>query len=917
MVAIKCGRVGAGLLCVLACLPCGPDAAHGQVFTYPNPNTELSRPFEIKRTALTQADAMRARLQLRLQELELYTQQTKDPAVCRAAAREFLDISIRHESQVPDHADRRAARWRELPKMGRKLLESGSQDPLVLSHLATALLNAGELPEASQHAERAVELYGKSNYPPHWKLLVLLRRQQLLHRIGHTGRIRDGDVQLYESCGDWMAALGSDRAAAPEAWEVYYKAFSTCVFRWQFARKLVKSLETNDTVDPWLQEMAQGVFHLSAALEPSRNKDPDKHMAEHFTASARHLRKAHELRPNVPHAATIMITVAVYGVDQDSLRDWFDRAIAVRYDFLPAYRNLLACAHRGIENRRELLLHIGRTCANSGMYDTDIPYVLMEAAIQMKGGDTWDFILELDLYDEFNRMLRGLADHPSRANPDGSLSTESAYYLSLLAGIAVRTDRLKEAAKLLRQLGDRANETALTILGVHADFDLAGVAPYAQFEEELKDLRSFTTPPRTRPDNAVLMRTMFESLLRRNRDPRALPWLEHWAETFRMEVDFHEGKWVDLRFNPKLTHWVGDHRNWTVESENSVRGNCLGNGNELVLYHACQFPGPKEITCEVEMLRKASPYMIQGVFVGHLKHVFDFDTKMGRFFWVDHGLKSAGVSGFEKPHGIKAVRATKVHIKAWGPEHFDFYFDGRCYEKQHQDELFDMSSHQIGIGLMYWISMAGEVRFKNIRIRKLDHESPPEVTTASAAKCVEYFTAAIERDPEIYDHYFKRGLAKYLQAETKSQARQDLEFAHKKMPELTSAGTFLGSWYISHDNYADASRVLEQVVRLPGDVRYAEGLLAQLLACCPEDRYRNGQRALDLAQHAIKYWEKPPYHIRLALAGAHAELGQWDAAMREARKLDNYPLQSEHISRVQRLKDDIRNRRPHRMQPSP
>ena len=77
-------------------------------------------------------------------------------------------------------------------------------------------------------------------------------------------------------------------------------------------------------------------------------------------------------------------------------------------------------------------------------------------------------------------------------------------------------------------------------------------------------------------------------------------------------------------------------------------------------------------------------------------------------------------------------------------------------------------------------------------------------------------------------------------------------------------------------DYAEALRLLEGGTA-GGDVTCLN-CLAWLLATCPDDRIRNGERALSLAQRLVSI-DSGPYHLD-TLAAAYAATGRFDDAVR-------------------------------------
>jgi hypothetical protein len=82
-----------------------------------------------------------------------------------------------------------------------------------------------------------------------------------------------------------------------------------------------------------------------------------------------------------PEAATDMIrlTMAGHGSDDDSVRLWFDRAIAAQCDYRQAFEATLWSLRPRWGGSYEHMIAFGRACLNSGRFETGVPSYFLKA----------------------------------------------------------------------------------------------------------------------------------------------------------------------------------------------------------------------------------------------------------------------------------------------------------------------------------------------------------------------------------------------------------------------------------------------------------------------------------------------------------------------------------------------------------
>lgn len=117
-----------------------------------------------------------------------------------------------------------------------------------------------------------------------------------------------------------------------------------------------------------------------------------------------------------------------------------------------------------------------------------------------------------------------------------------------------------------------------------------------------------------------------------------------------------------------------------------------------------------------------------------------------------------------------------------------------------------------------------------------------------------------------------------------AEAVRDLDRSLELHPGI-SAAYWLRSRCWSREGKPDAQRDdLEQAVRLDPESVDAQNSLAWLLATCPEDRLRDGPRAVVLAERVVNRTGGADAHVLDTLAAAHAECGHFQQAQAYERR---------------------------------
>ena len=178
----------------------------------------------------------------------------------------------------------------------------------------------------------------------------------------------------------------------------------------------------------------------------------------------------------------------------------------------------------------------------------------------------------------------------------------------------------------------------------------------------------------------------------------------------------------------------------------------------------------------------------------------------------------------------------------------------------------------------------GEVRFSQVRIRKLRVGPPPEWNQMD--QWVDYYSKAIESDPSDPDLNLRLGIGNY-HARNLRQALRYLSKAESLEPKLTGLYLYLASTHYDLRHFAKAKHYAEWHVS-PDEFRMqgmppnaaTANILAIIQATAPDPKLRNGSQAIQYAYSACQSTRfQNAVYVR-SLAAAYAEAGQFDEAIK-------------------------------------
>ncbi len=679
--------------------------------------------------AFAQAVARKQHLQYRMAELACYEKNTRDSGEAKRLGAAFLTEYLKFAASTADAPGKEILR-----EMAETAMDAGAADPIVRIYYARILSHYDEMEQSLRIVEEVKVSVLQGTYPAITKYCARTWPLMLPHKDRPNGQLRL-DPAVIEA-----AIIYLEEEAHYDNQRIVYKPIAGLFDGADPAGKaaLYEAVVRSKTTDPWIRHMIVGRYYVSKACS-SRGEDwaskvtPEGWQGFHdyLPRGAAHLRRAWQLRPEYPEAATCMIDVAKLGADPEwSPQDWFYEATRAQLDHNPAYGALRGALLPRWGGSYEEMLALANDCLDTKRWDTYVPCQTVNILFEVQ-----QEFLEAD---EF-AAVPGVAPLAKRvaeelllaAEDDPGIAANHPGIRAYLVATLVRTHEFALARRIFEELGDDIRQVHLEWAGMKLStargraYANTGPAQEAvQFLEKALARGGFMDPS---PEYFETLRSRLGEVRRLDETPQVQPYLDDIAAVIDQLERFYAGKSVELPLDESLTGWYvqGEVHQ---EPEAWIRVKSFQGTGGVQLKPLANFVPPFAVEAELDVAHNLGQSSWTGILIGPADQRAVYHLPLTRSMLVNSYnlfmMTRVGVEETGKKHLTFDEPPAQHHllVKLW-PGRIQLYHNG---ELQADDATLP-ENPPAAITLGNWMpdNWPSEFKCRNIRIQRLSEEPPP------------------------------------------------------------------------------------------------------------------------------------------------------------------------------------------------
>jgi len=820
---------------------------------------------------------------------------------------------------------------------------AGATDDFFLAHQSIGRLSVGEAsPALTSQLEKAVDGLAKANRCPRTVFLGRRWLTTIAHRANDgtkSARGRAAIQALGGLFGTPREPLDS-RVIYTQVARLYESLDSTLQFE-----LLIALTEIRD-VDPWLCQVWAGIRALDVGWSARGNGTADtvspsrwEAFQEELDRASRHLRRAVQLHPEFPEAASTMIEVGKADARHLSGEFWFYEAVRAQPDHKPSYERYLSALLPRWGGSHTKMVEFGIRALRTGRYDVGVPQTILlviariERDIAETAGDPNSVLGVAGAVTSLKRLLddlkqkRDAAGKPYLESISMTDRSRLVRYLAMGGEYGLATDVLNSCEDRY----DDAQFTAPLMSPAAVRGWIRGMATGSR--EEFKRLKadyitlSLDPVSGPRPDDIA---GRVKSLGTLPDAEGTTDFLDLVNSRVQMRQAFDRGEWVTLTCDgSNLDTWEYHSDRVNHSSPTDVELGSTAKSGNVQMALQLLFPMPYEFEATVgtsgEKIRGPA-----GILIGDSRdHLGEsgplLSVKLADGdFRLDPNTEllvvNASLDRIETEPGMVMIPkkpAHRLNVIIW-KDRFDVIFQGDSLQLGEQFWPTYAGSSAIAIGGRYpdtrWD--AQQLRVSSPRIRKVPYGPTPPLTAAPKTQ-LKYFNDVLAVHPDSARAHQR--LAKILWKTDRQSARKHADQALEVDPSITGLRPLRIQEYAAQSRYIDALKDADAEFQVSRQDFFTRTWLMMLLCAVPDDQLRDVDRARKLLAESQKLAQMTGrqagdlLRVQAMLAG---EDGNFEEALKILAAVRQLPSNdAEDRQWIEQQQNAFQQKKPFRFQP--
>ena len=512
-------------------------------------------------------------------------------------ARYFANGSVEplYKAEVPGHE--------EVLKAAEAAIAAGCDDPMVFYAQGAMLHDMKRLEAAKPILAKALELAKVSKYGP-YRTGTMAARLATFFDPKRNPADRDRAAALKSTALELAEKAVTRPVAGKDQRQILLwvdDEFDQAPI--SAKQKFVAKIEADPQTDPWMLHVLKGKLHIrqgwdarGSGFAGTVTDQGWKVFREELAKAREHLTKAHELHPEYPEAASYMIEVAMGASErQGETREWLDKAARAQLDYYPAYNNYVWSIYPRWGGSHEMMFEFGRECADTGRYDTYVPYQLIRICERINNDRGKDF--SVYRIPEVYRGVKQTFEEMERKAPK---HLDRAWYQTYHMGIALRAGQYGEAAALLQKVGENARPDALALVGGSAPFVLSEVHAMTSKRAALLTEAEAAFAGGQNYPAAISGYQDALAAMEKDKEEGGQLFVRYRLKQLVIEKDYYDQKEVSLTPGEDFAPWYVQSGDWKREKDGTLVATTQEGGGGARLLCKADFGNDYELTAKVE-----------------------------------------------------------------------------------------------------------------------------------------------------------------------------------------------------------------------------------------------------------------------------------------------------------------------------